>query len=401
MSREGNNVRAGVFVLAGMVLLVAVVILLSDFGRWFEPTQAVRVFYRLDDGLGGLKVGSAVTVGDKEVGGVTAIEDQFDPAADGVKRVVGQVVTVTIPQRYTLHRNAVVELVVPAVGGGTKLNIADLGSGPFYAAADEPIPGGLAGSSLTASLVSDIGLREREKQNIRDIIANVAAITGTLREDLPALAASARRILADAEPLAKDAGAAVADLKQTMADAHRIVAGLGQHSDVWFERIDRVTAGAEETVTALRTLTKDKDADLRLAVEHLRDSLAQTKDAAAQAKALLVSQGPVIEKTLAHLQITGAQLKLAAIEIRRSPWRLLYSPKDQELEHDNLYDAARSFALGAGAVEAATESLKALVESEGPQSERAARLLQYLESITAKFDEAQTRFWTALEEPSQ
>ena len=99
---------------------------------------------------------------------------------------------------------------------------------------------------------------------------------------------------------------------------------------------------------------------------------------------------------MANAHLTSEQLKLASIEIRRSPWRLLYTPKQKELETDNLYDAARSFAMAAGALDSAVHGLKALSQDEAREPEDVQRMLDYLEKLVARFEEAETDFWTAL-----
>ena len=48
--------------------------------------------------------------------------------------------------------------------------------------------------------------------------------------------------------------------------------------------------------------------------------------------------------------------------MRRSPWKLLYRPSQTEVEHELLYAAARSFALAASDLKAASESTRRLIE---------------------------------------
>ena len=45
--------------------------------------------------------------------------------------------------------------------------------------------GNSAGCELTSSLVRDIDIEGRQRQQLRNIIANVEVITSTLRADLP------------------------------------------------------------------------------------------------------------------------------------------------------------------------------------------------------------------------
>ena len=58
-----------------------------------------------------------------------------------------------------------------------------------------------------------------------------------------------------------------------------------------------------------------------------------------------------------HARPAGDQLKLAAIEVRSQPWRLLHEPDTKELSTQALYDATRSYASAASDVRAASEAL--------------------------------------------
>lgn len=100
---------------------------------------------------------------------------------------------------------------------------------------------------------------------------------------------------------------------------------------------------------------------------------------------------------MANLQLTGDQLKLAAIEVRRSPWRLLYSPSKKELETDNLYDAARSFALAASTLEGSIASLKEVTADTPEDRARIEQMNAYLDKLYGRFREAEQAFWRELE----
>ena len=75
----------------------------------------------------------------------------------------------------------------------------------------------------------------------------------------------------------------------------------------------------------------------------------------------------------------------------------MYTPKDEELETDNLYDAARSFAMAAGALDTAAESLRAVAGRQAAGSkQQTAKMLDRLELLFGKFEEAEGAFWKAL-----
>ncbi len=136
--------------------------------------------------------------------------------------------------------------------------------------------------------------------------------------------------------------------------------------------------------------------------EYVRGAFARIADNYALANHLLSAGTDILwrrkaGRMVANLQITAGQLKLAAVEIRRSPWRLLHRPDDQEYETDNLYDAARSFALAAGALEASAASLQSVLEYDAVEKDQLQQKLDYFEKLFGKFKETEQSFWDALQ----
>lgn len=403
MSPERENLKAGLFVVVGVTLAVAVIFVLSDLERLLEPKRTVRVYFELTDGLQGLKEAAAVTLGDQPIGQVVSIRDKTEGAPDGAKRVVGKVVTAKIPGRYNLYQNAVIELKAPLLGSGTTLNIRSVGDGQPHTG-QTPIAGGIAGNAQVQELVREAGILEPQRQQIRRIIANIESVTVALRDDLPTIVQSARQ--------------AAVDLRQMAADGRQAVAQIRQRQAVWMQRIDAITVAADESLATVGDLVRDKSPQLRTALENIHDVSGVVKDqtmvqvtqmldrataavddfkaASAQVRQLLVGQRPVMERTLANAQLTSDQLKLAAIEVRRSPWRLLYEPDEKELDSDNIYDAARSFALAAGVLDATTQSLQAIVNDDATDAHELQRMVEHLDAIFSKFKQTETAFWNAV-----
>ncbi|MCE9589823.1 MAG: hypothetical protein K8S99_04800 [Planctomycetes bacterium] len=417
MAREHNNFKAGLFVLTALALGVAAVFILSDFERLFLPRQKVLVHYFLADGLQGLKGGAAVTLGDQPIGEVIKIIDELDA---GKARVTGKIVTVSIPARYQIYQNAVVELNAPPLGSGTKLNFRSVGEGAAYDG-KTPLEGTLAGSSLAKNFIREAGIGEEQREQIRTIIANVANITTNVRKDLPDLTQRIRVILDKAGPVMDKVDASLDNLKAASADLKTILADAKDRRTVWFDRVDSITGKADKAVGTVQGIVSDKEPAIRNSIDNLESitktarektmvqisdaldkaiaSLENFKKLSEDARGFVTAQRPVLERALANAQITTDQLKLTAIELRRSPWRLLYAPGDNEIANDNLYDAARSFAQAAGALDAAVESLRAISNDKTANPEQVKLMLDHLESLYKKYGEAEARFWETLKAP--
>lgn len=414
MEQEHDHFKAGLFVIAGIVLAILIIFTLADLNRLFEQQQMIQVYYPLDEGLQGLKEGAIVTLGDQPIGSVTLIEDKIEESEDGALRVVGKMITASIPERYDIFRNAIIELKAPLIGSGTWLNIRSVGEESPYTEST-PITGRIAGSTQVQELIRETGIGSEQRQQIGNIIANVEAVTAVLRDDLPAITQTANQMMSNANTAAND-------LKETAIKLRHVTDHIEQRSADWVNRIDRMTLSAEQALASAQNLVQDKDAALRQSVDNvyqvtqtLRDkTVVQITGALDQAivaienfrqtsdhlKTFVVGQRPILELALANAKLTTDQLKLAAIEIRRQPWRLLYQPDDEEVHADNLYDAARSFALAASTLQATAQSLQTLSGDQTVNPQQVKNTLDYLESVFTKFEDAEAVFWDALKNTS-
>jgi len=395
MAKENDNFRAGVFLIVCLTLGLAIIFILSDVERLITPDQDVQVRYTLADGVDGLKVGSTVNMGGVPVGAVTGIENETDEEGS----VTAQIASFTMPEKFRMFKNAVIELERPPIGSGTVLNIRSVGSGTAYDPEGPPIAGRIAPSDLIQDLVREMGIREEQKEQFRQIIANFERITDQVRTDLPGMTEQAK--------------AGLENFRATSEGTKEIVA--------WFDRVDTISTNVDESVVMVREFLREKTPALRNTVdnaeavsERFREesmeqlaevmskadhTMANAKQITEEVKAFTVQQRPTMERALASLQLTAAQLKLAAIEIRRSPWRLLYQPKEQELESDNLYDAARSFAQAAEVLDSTAESLQSVVGRDDMPQEEVKRLIERLDRLFERYEEAEKAFWDALDAP--
>ena len=419
MDAKSSNVKAGMFVIIGIVLAFAVIVALSDIRSMFTPMQEVKVYFSVVDGLKGLKKDAEVTVGDFPAGKVTVIEE-----GSSEQDVPGYIVTLALPDRYTLYENARIELVKPPLGAGTKLNIRDFGAAsdkPGHAGAnweyeldvDPPIGGGLAPSDIANSFVRNLGIEDRQRLQIQNIIANIDRLSTALGED--------------PKPIEE----IIANLRDTTESLREIMDGVQGRQEQWMASIDRITVAAVTALETAAAMLDENRADVREAIvaaraamehaeaitktvrdqtiEKIHDALDKARlavddarEATGNLKSLTTAQRPVLERTLANMRIVSDQLKLASIEVRRSPWRLLYKPSEKELDTDNLYDAARSFALAASTLDTTSESLRAIldryeqeIDTDDPDVQL---MLDNLHESFERFIDAEKIFWEALDE---
>ncbi len=407
MTPQRDNMKAGLFVLVGILMFLFVVYTLFDFERLFEQTQQVKVSYTLDDGLKGLKAGSAVTLGHATIGEVVNIQNQWQ---EETNRVIGKVVTASFPKQYAIYQNAIFELNVPTFGTSTTLNIRDIGAGEIHEIGTI-IPGTIGTMLIVDEIIANAGIGETQRRQFRQIVENIESITTRIREDYATLMPELKLTIAEAKAIMVKFHDAVADVKSVTTD-------LAHRKDMWFERVDGMTGSAKDSFDRVRDLIRDKELALRETVDQVHDvtkslrdrtihqideamlkanaALGNFKMASSRIKSFVTGQRPVLERALANAQLTTDQLKLAAIEVRRSPWRLLYKPGEDELETDNLYDAARSFAQAAGALDATVMSLQAILADPSGDHEQIQEMLDHLEALFSKFEQTERVFWDSL-----
>lgn len=311
------------------------------------------------------------------------------------------------------------------------------------------IPGQIAGSGISKDFTRNLGITDLQRIQIQESIDNIHAmtkdlrqvskalglkdvalaesienireITATLRRDIPVMTKSASETLAKADKIVADAKLSMNDVTAAIKAARKVIDDVQARSGPWFESVDRMAKSAEDALENLRKIVKENDPRIAAAIMNieaitktareqtmvqvetaLNEASAAMKNlrvATEEVKSMVIGQRPVFERLLANGQLMTAQLKLAAIEVRRSPWRLLYTPGDNEIAADNIYDAARSFAQAASTLDAAARSLQAVAEKEPDNKAQLKRMLDDLEKLFGKYKLAEEEFWKALQKP--
>ncbi|KKL53552.1 hypothetical protein LCGC14_2274310, partial [marine sediment metagenome] len=107
-----------------------------------------------------------------------------------------------------------------------------------------------------------------------------------------------------------------------------------------------------------------------------------------------------IDETMTSLKAMALNLEAAAKEIRRNPWRLLARPDETQTASENIYDASRSFAEGAGELDDALIRLLALSKAR-PEGIRAddpelLKIRKHIEAAFEKFQKVEGELWKRL-----
>jgi ABC-type transporter Mla subunit MlaD len=384
-----NNILAGLFVVASLVLGVWVSFLLSDTTSIAGDTR-FTVRFSLEDGATGLKKGSPVLLGGQQVGRVRTVG--FAPAETDPAVATGIDVEVEVRGDLRLYENAGVFLQLPLLGTLSSINIVNIGSPVAGASTQgsspevergEVVPGKLAppaflaqagfGSQQAAQLRAALTsleitvdriskLMESGSPKIESSISDAQQLLAQLRERLAAWSERVDRTAANFEeasgrlnPMLTKVDTAVDGAVSLIADIRGMVTENREHLSQAVRNIESATAKLDrETVTQVNE-----------AVEDGREALRVFSDSLGRLSAVVTEETPSLRRTLANLRLMSDQLKLTAVEVRSQPWRLLHQPTTKELSTQVLYDSTRAYAEAASDLRAASEALQAVSVNTG------------------------------------
>src|ERR1700722_4991966 len=125
MAKQRNSLRAGIFMLVSLALILFVIIAISGAAKFTQSFKTYPVAFSLQDDIGGLRPGDDVRIGGLKVGSVRDIRIDQDHAA--------VIVFVDIPAKYIIDKDASIQ-VQHGLTGAAGININNLGSGGALAA---------------------------------------------------------------------------------------------------------------------------------------------------------------------------------------------------------------------------------------------------------------------------
>jgi ABC-type transporter Mla subunit MlaD len=383
-----NNVLAGLFVLAAAVLVVVVVIVMSNLGDRWKPQAAYIVRFTMADGAEGLDTGAPVKIGGQRVGRVSQTEIVADEIS-GEPAFVD--VTIQIPVKYKLYSDADVQLLRPLLGTGSTMNIVSTGTTSVASDFQGPPKLMRSGDTIRGRLGAPGFITPTDYSRLQAIIARVDRITGeaepqiqSIMSDASAAVADARRITADAsarwpewsgkasdviarietssrsfDAIVTNAKEFTRSIKDGVDDARALVAKGRAALDENRASFDDIVRNVKDVTDRINGEWSRKVTDL---LDRGKTALESATATARDAEELMAKKKPQLDEMITNAELAAQQLKLATVEIRASPWRLLYQPTKKELENELLYNSVRQYSDAVGELHAASDSLRSLVE---------------------------------------
>jgi ABC-type transporter Mla subunit MlaD len=408
MAKERNALRAGAFIAISIILALGVILAITGTDTIFQPSQTRKVVFSLHDDIGGLQPGDPVRIGGFRVGTVRKI-DVVQGNGGQAGAFPSTEITITMPRKYVVHENAIIE-VNGTLTGAYWLNFQTLGEGKELADS----------ASLTGRPGGMVAIMEGFSDLVPQLQATIAQVND---KTLPAVNADLAKFGATADSFTQVAGSGK-ELVGKVKDAVEPVVGkfsaltdtasgtltefkqVAQHADTdIMPNIAAATGTIKEKLPAimdqalllLQQATKAV-ATAQGALEEAKATFGDTHALGDSVKDVVAGNKSKLDGIINSLKQTADNLKNASVEIRHSPWRLIYKPTPEEMANLNLFDAARQFAEGAGALKDSAQALKDASSSKGLTDEQLKELMDRLNKSFDKFNATEEEFWKAVKQ---
>ncbi len=375
MPTDKNALKAGSFIVAALVLAAAFLVALQGLRGWFEPTRTVTAAFDLNENLGGLKTGDPVRVGGVDIGRVTDV--RYSPGTSDIHQPHTEV-DFSLPTKYRLGTDAVIS-VEQALTGAANLNVSDFGRLGEWAEHSTPLDGRPSSIDTIYAIAPEL----------KALVADVRAKVGPAYERYDKTLANADAAVIEAK---KSAAAFTDFLGGSGPDLRGTLANLNKATDTINVRLPRALDKAEQFVDE----AKQTVVDARDAVKDARTALASARDTINDAHAILTRNRSRIDNILSSARETAANLEGASAEIRRSPWRLLYKPNENEVGNLALYDATRQFARAAAQLNDAAGAVRDAAADPDVDRKQLQTLLNDLQQTFGKYQRVEQTLWQSV-----
>lgn len=387
-SKGRNELKAGAFIVITFVLAVGVIVLIR--GASMGAVQVRQVAFKLSDDLGGLQVGDDVRLGGYKVG---IVRDIAPENLDGPNPRL--LVHISLPATYVLHPDAVVG-VQTSLTGTTALNITSTGTGAALgdgqALVGQPDPK----SALFASL-GKIGphLENTITQIDTQTVPKVNQTVDTVHTLIAHADSKVDPIVERYNTVADNASAAAGQLNDLMGDTKPDIRGTLKNLNAASGTIKDKLPGLTDQVSAALAKINTSLTTAQAALVDIQQTAANAKDLTGSLRTVIVDNRGKLEGIITGIKTTSDNLKQASIELRHSPWRLLYKPTPGEAGNMNLYDSAREFADGAQSLSDASTALRDALRDPKVDRAQVQKLVDNLDVNFNQFHQVENKLWSA------
>ena len=420
--RTHNELLTGLFVLVALAALLGVVLWLGASDLLKPRAQRVSFFAGEEIGSFGLRAGAEVLYGDVRIGRVAEIEPLPGKGCLYHTRIERKDIT--------LYSNALAE-VASSLVGQAQLIVKNAGGGPDAKAPDDenPIelkPGGLSAVMNAAGAELDAHRKASLIAKLHAMADDLTDVSSALRKEMDK--AKAETLLAKIYDTVSRLADVTDNLKKEsdkdspeslLAKAHKgadrvtdITSQLGTQLDTENEK--SLMASLRRSARNVEEITADAKPKFKKAMSALTDTLTELREANTEvlktirnlsrfsesAKEAMVVNAESVNRIIDDMTAVAANLKATSKQVRRHPWKLLYKPDEEEVQTQQIYDAARAFSDGATRLNQAVTRLKELRKAhpEGipADDDQLLQIRQSLKATFGRFKTAEDALWKEL-----
>ncbi|MBI5725614.1 MAG: hypothetical protein HZA50_16770 [Planctomycetes bacterium] len=366
-----SELTAGIFVLVCIGAILGIVFWLA--AKAALPGNNQVVFYAdQSTGATGLGGGSPVKVNDLDIGKIAYV------SYDSRNNRTLYTALLDRPMYSDGKADIVAVPLSPAF-----LSISNFGTATQPAAGmDHPI-------RISGGLAQAMDNIIKSTENLKDITESFKKELDPVRTG--SLISVIKQIVADIKTAASKIAGISADVGEMIADAK--------------PKVGKTLSSVQETAGQIEKYSKDDLADmfakLRETNNHILKIARDFQTVSGQVSEMVALNRQNIDETLDNMRQVSADLKSAAKEVRRNPWKLFYQPSAREIATADLFDAARAFAGGAEELDRAIGRLESLKKAhpEGvPADDPQLKLVrEQLEEAFSKFKKVEDTLWKQVE----
>jgi len=403
---KAAEIRAGIVVLVGLLILGLGLFFVSGGWAYFEPKNRLTVHF---PDAGTIGSGAAVFVAGRRVGEVEKLEPEWYTH----KGERGQwiAVTIKVSKRTEIPEDSTFQISKSI----TNLVAFNISPGKSNKIANENTPG-LIGERLATTdeavdkytkLAGRVGVAvDSAEVLIRDIDAKVKEI------DIHSLQGEAHELMGEMRGLVEDLRAAVRDnrapLDATIRNVEEITTRFKGDWEKMSGKLQGTLDDTREAAAEVKGILKENRERFKSIVQKLDDGmnrvgpvLAQIESISRAANDAVIELRPGLTRSLAAASKAFENFQALTEDLRTAPWKLVNKPSGKESDDVHLYNAARNYVDAAGRVAVAVQDLETLrklgVLGDTQRADLIERALATMEEALADFDANQKRFASLIE----
>ena len=352
MITKTEKFRLGLFLIASLLMLIAIVVMLVGT-RMMEPRDKYSI--RFDESVSGLDIGAQVKLSGVRVGQVEDIRiDTEDPSVVEVVVSLRERTPIRSDAKAVLHSLGITGLkFIEIRGGSSRAKLLEPGSN---IPAGRSVLGSLEGKAQDIAIKTEMAINrvnevmnEKNLDNVEEILANISSITarfdGVLERndekldsiiadftrtsrDLKEVAASARRSSGRLEQLVQSQQPKIKDIVDNVNQTTLAFKGAAQK----LGRVDDVLGRLDRTLRALNN--QIASADVGKIADSTQRALLETASILKSMRRVMQASRLDLYRSVRSLKNSLNNMEQFSSEIRENPSLLLGSSAPEERNID-------------------------------------------------------------------